>query len=464
MEDTSLLSLFAAHRALGSAPVHEHEWLVAHGQRRQLQLGEVIARKGERASSLIIVFSGQLVIRAGGPGSHKITDVRGGEVGGVLPFSRGAVPPNDVIAEEVTDVLEIAEKDLPELIRECPTVTATLVHVMIDRARQFKADERHEEKLVSLGRLAAGLAHELNNPAAAAARSAKQLADRVHEAQRAATAVGAASLSAAQLAAVDHFRSLCDAPLDASSRAVVLNADREDMICDWLTARGVDERCAAPLADSALTLDALDALAATVGADALKVCLRSVAAACEVRALTSEIESATARMSQLVSAMKGFTFMDRAHAIEPIDVRRSIDDTCQILAAKMRAKSAEICVRIASDLPPAHAVGADLNQVWLNLIDNALDAIPTGGDGRVMVTGDLEHGSIVVRVIDNGSGISRETMERIFDPFFTTKNPGEGTGLGLDITRRIVQQHDGEIDAESRPGFTQFSVRLPIAK
>jgi signal transduction histidine kinase len=461
--DPELMARLAGHRSLGSAPAAEHRWLVAHGTLRVLAPGEVLVRKGEPATSLHILFSGALAIHVDrGAGSHKIIEWRGGDVGGLLPYSRGARPPNDAVAEAPTELLLVEAEHLPAMIRECPVVTTTLVHAMLDRARQFNTRDLHDEKLVSLGRLAAGLAHELNNPASAAVRSAKLLAGSLDDADAAATAVGAARLSEAQWVAVNAVRDLCAVPDLTARRSPMQRADREEALLDWLVAHGVREGCAAPLAETALTVAALDQLAASVQGPALDAVLRWVAARCLVRTLGSEIETAASRIYDLVDSVKGFTYMDHAPTPEPIDIRRGITDSFTMLAGKMRAKSVEASLDFADDLPRAHAVGAELNQVWMNLVDNALDAVAVGGHVTVTATGVRDR--VVVEITDDGAGIPPAILDRIFDPFFTTKGVGQGTGLGLATVRRVLQQHAGEIEVESRPGRTRFRVTLPAAR
>jgi signal transduction histidine kinase len=462
MADPALLTRLAQHQALSTAPAEEHLWLAEHGVMRALAGGDVLTRKGEQATALVVVLSGHLVIRVDrGAGAHKIFEWRGGEVGGVMPYSRGASPPNDTVAEEPTEVLAIPREQLPELIRHCPVVTATLVHAMIDRARKFTSSDLRDEKLLSLGKLAAGLAHELNNPASAAIRSAKALTEALAGAEASARRLAAARLSDGQLAAVDAVRAACLGSTAPLAYSAVARADREDEFTTWLADHDASENCAAPLAETRLTPAQLDSLAASVGADALDAALQWIAAGCLVRTLASELETAASRMYELVNAVKGFTFMDRAPTPEPVDVRRGITETVTMLSAKIRGKSVDVAVRIPADLPPAHAVGAELNQVWMNLIDNALDAVATGG--HVEVAGGLELGRVVVRVTDDGTGIPPEIQGRIFDPFFTTKEMGKGAGLGLDIVRRLVKQHDGEVEVDSRPGRTEFRVSFPKA-
>ncbi|MEP7382220.1 MAG: ATP-binding protein [Gemmatimonadota bacterium] len=462
MPDAANPELLSGHRTLGVAPSHEHEWLAAHGTRRTLTPGEVLTAKGTLADAMHVYLSGHVVIRVDrGAGSHKIFEWRGGEVGGMLPYSRGARAPNDAVAVEETVVLMVPRDLMDEMIHMCPVATATLVHVMVDRAREFNASDLRDEKLVSLGRLAAGLAHELNNPASAAVRSAKLLAAGLNAAEQASSALGAAHLADAQLAAIDRVRAQC-AESVVVPRSAIERADREDLFGDWLVEHGANEGCAVPLAETSVTLEMLDELGAAVSGPALDASLRWISLGCHVRALASEIETATARIHELVASIKGFTFMDRAPNPEAVDIRRGINDTFMMLGAKCRAKGADVKVQFAADLPCAHAVGAELNQVWMNLIDNALDALPVGG--HLLVDASEERGRVVVRVIDDGSGIPADVKERIFEPFFTTKGVGEGTGLGLDIVSRILRRHDGDIEVDSEPGRTEFRVSLPLER
>jgi signal transduction histidine kinase len=397
-----------------------------------------------------------------GAGSHKIFDWKGGDVGGVMPYSRQATPPNDIIAEAVTEVLALPRECLPEMIRECPSVTATLVHATLDRARKFTSSGLRDEKLISLGKLASGIAHELNNPAAAVLRSAKLLAASLSASEDAARRVSAAHLSAEQLAAIDGVRGQSTDIRRTGSFSVVARADREDAIAEWLQNHGIDDASAAPLSETTVTLAALDGLAAQVPAGVLQAALQWIAAGCTVRTLAGEIETAATRIHELVAAVKGVSYMDRAPMAEPVDIRRGLVDTLTLLDSKGRRKSVEVSLQLPADLPCAHGVGAELNQVWMNLIDNALDAAPSRGHVSVSAARELDR--IVVRIVDDGPGVPPDIQGKIFDPFFTTKGVGQGTGLGLDIVRRLLQQHEGDIAFESAPGRTEFQVRLPVEK
>jgi signal transduction histidine kinase len=244
--------------------------------------------------------------------------------------------------------------------------------------------------------------------------------------------------------------------------SVVARADREDVIADWMERHGIDDASAAPLSETTVTLEALEELAGQLPADVLPAALQWIAAGYTVRTLAAEIETAARRMHDLVAAIKGFSFMDRAPVAEPVDIRQGILDSLTLLDAKVRGKRVEVSLALPADLPSAHGVGAELNQVWMNLIDNALDAAPPAGHVSVSAVGERDR--LVVRIIDDGPGVPPEIQARIFDPFFTTKGVGQGTGLGLDIVRRLLQQHEADITLESVPGRTEFQVRLPVAE
>jgi signal transduction histidine kinase len=244
-------------------------------------------------------------------------------------------------------------------------------------------------------------------------------------------------------------------------RSPIEESEREEAIADWLDDHGLDTATAEALAETAVPFEALDLLAQEVDRPALNAVLRWAAAGCSVRALASEIQDAATRISGLVTAIKGFTHMDQATVAEPVDLVQGLGHTVAVLKSKARAKSAAVVVDVEPGLPRVLGFVGELNQIWANLIDNALDAVPESG--RVDVLANREHQRVVVRIVDNGTGIPEPIRERIFDPFFTTKPMGQGTGLGLDIVRRLVGHNDGEISVESQPGRTEFRVVLPLA-
>jgi signal transduction histidine kinase len=462
MTAADLVERLGGHKTVGGAPRQELAWLAAHGTLRQLAEGDVLGAKGVPVTGLFVILTGRVAIYLDrGTGRHKLMEWRGGDVTGMLPYSRMISPPADTVAQEPSEILAVPLDKVPVMIRECPEITTLLVHVMLDRSRHFTSSGLQDEKMISLGKLSAGLAHELNNPVSAIERGAALLENRLDESEQATRALGATRLTGEQLAAIDTVRGSCLATRGHDVLTPIQQAEREEEIADWLDAQGVDAAVAGPLADTAVTIGALDRIAQAVSGPALTAVLRSVAAGYAVREIASEIQEAATRISGLVLAIKGFTHMDQATVAEPVDVKASLGSTIAVLNAKARSKSIAVTVNVEPDLPRARGFAGELNQIWANLIDNALDAVPASG--RVEVTAARDRHRLIVRVIDNGPGIPAEITQRIFDPFFTTKPVGKGTGLGLDIVRRLISHNDAEIEVESTPGRTEFRVSLPIA-
>ena len=435
-----LVERLAAHRTIGSAPRRE---------------------RGEQPTLMLIVLEGKggLYVDRGG-GRRKVTEWNVGDVTGFLPFSRMGPPTGDPLIDEAVVALAVHRDQFPEMIRECPAIIERLVHAMVDRVRHFASTDWQDDKMMSLGRLSAGLSHELNNPASAAARSAQQLGDVLTEMDSAVSVLAGAHLTDDQRSLIKALRERVVS--DEAPASPLERADREDELCTWLAQHRAGDSAAAALAETGITRDMLEELSRGLPDDAFDAAVRWIAAAHTARGLAGNVERATRRIHDLVSAVKRFTFMDRATVAEPSSIAQPLADTVSILAAKARAKSAMVTLDIPVDLPRVKMFGGELNQVWSNLLENALDSV--GEHGQVAVNARAEPpGNVVVRIVDDGPGIPAENMKRIFDPFFTTKPIGQGTGLGLDIARRIVRRHDGDIDVDSRPGGgrTEFRVTLP---
>jgi signal transduction histidine kinase len=461
--DQSVIERLAALPTLSSIPRAQLEWLAAHGELLQFQPGDPLFTKGQSViADLWIVLSGRFSIRLDRNGIARIVkEWKRGDLSGYLPYSRMSRAPGDVAVEEPLEVLSIPNADVRQMTRDCYEFTALCVHEMLDRARQFKSEDLLVQKLASLGVLSAGIAHELNNPSSAVARSAKELEPARAEVVSAARALGAAQLSGVQLAAIEVLDCSEDRAA-ADLRSPLERADREDAIADWLDGHGIDPAHAEPLARTTLTTTQLDAAAGALDQDTLAIALRYVAANLTARRLTAEIVKAAERIHELAARVKKQTHMDRAPVVDAIPLEESLADTLALIGSKARGKAVTLELKVEPNLPRLQGVLGELNQVWLNLIDNAIDAAPEGG--HVTVAAGHERDSIVVRVIDDGPGIAADDRDQIFDQFYTTKPVGKGTGLGLPTAQAIVLSHRGTIQVESRPGRTEFRVCLPAAE
>ncbi len=374
----------------------------------KLETGGLLATKGSAVMGLYIILSGHLTIHVDrGAGPVKVMEWHAGDVSGVLPYSRLVGSPGDVKAEAPSEIFVIPRNEIPALIRECYELTAIFVHVMLDRTRIFTSSDLHEEKMSSLGKLAAGLAHELNNPASAVARSAKGLRNglvgarsRVPRAGRRGIVRGPAGRRGPRAQG-----SACSPPARRSGARPSSRRTARTRSPSWLGRHGADVTAAEALAESAVTLESLDELARALDGAALRATLPWLIAGCATHRLASEIEASASKIHNLVAAVKGFTYMDQATMPKPVDVRQGLADTLAVLEREGARQVRERRLDVPADLPRVPGFGGELNQVWANLVDNALDA----AKGRVAVSAARQGPSVVVRVVDDGPGLPRRS-------------------------------------------------------
>ena len=433
------------------------------GDTLALPPGAELLREGDPVEHMLVILSGAVQVFINVGGHRAFYDTLGkGRVTGFLPFSRVTHSPALVVTTEPTLAFRLHKDRMAELMALAPVLGQRLVGIMSDRIREVTRGQQQREKMAALGKLSAGLAHELNNPAAAIGRAAASLREVHERLPRLVSCLAARGLGEEQVRTIDRLR---EAALEkkAPRLSALEQSELEDDLSDWLEEQAVTEayRHAGTLVEGGLTVADLEAVKAAVPEAALPDVIAWLEACLAADRLLAEIGGASSRISEIVASVKSYSHMDRAPGPESTDVREGIDSTLVMMAHEIKVKSIRVLRHDDRHLPPIPALAGELNQVWTNLIDNAIDAMSEGGELRIETGREGDY--VVVRVIDDGAGIPPEVLPKIFDPFFTTKPVGEGTGLGLDISHRIVTQHRGQLTVDSRPGRTDFTVRLPIS-
>src|SRR5947208_3585974 len=447
--------------AFADLPEDQIAWFLSQSQETLVKAGETYVRQGDPADWMFVILEGQFQWRGEFGGETVVLSAKVGDVTGVLPFSR--MKQFTVTGRAMTDgrVLKFPAALFPELIQKMPELTTRLVGLMSDRIRETTRIEQQQDPLVSLGKLSAGLAHELNNPASAAKRATSQLRTILRRIKDASHELGRRELTPAQKSEIEKLETSFTEP-DGAPPDTLTIADLEDQIDSLLRSHGQNDlwQLAADLARRNIKPEVLESLFANLDADTARAALVRIAASVEVATLLHEIESSTSRISDLVLAIKEYTHMDQA-PVQNVDIVKSLETTLTILNHKL--KQGVVVQRDYQNVPfLVNSFGSELNQVWTNIIDNAIDAMH--GKGELRVRTYREDTCVVVEIGDNGPGISREVQPHIFEPFFTTKGVGEGTGLGLDTAQRIVKKHRGNIQVSSQVGDTRFQVWLPLAE
>ncbi len=449
--------------AFAGLPPDALAWLLAHGEDRRYGPGETIVQSGDAAEFLMAILQGGMQFFAGSDGRWEpVFRLNAGQVSGVLPYSRLRTFGGQGVAVDDTRLYLLHRDLFPELERVSPELVQRLVALMSDRVREEARGQERDDKLRALGKLSAGLAHELNNPAAAIARAAATLGARLGAQPALLSALAGhcpAPTALRALALLAHPRPAGgDAPPSALAQA-----DREDELADWLETQDVPDgyALAGGLLAAGLAVPDLEAVAQLLPPAARPAAWAWLEGQLGTQGLLRDVQEASGRISTLVDNVKTYSHMDRGGDFAPLDVAAGIESTLNIFGYQLRAKNIQLTRDYAPDLPPVRGQVSSLNQVWTNLIDNAVDALPAGG--HLTLRTRPAPGFVQVLVADDGPGIPADVLPHIFEPFYTTKQAGEGTGLGLDIAQRIVQNHGGRLEVQSGPGGTEFCAWLPVA-
>ena len=440
------------------------ERIYGMSQHVSVAAGQALMREGEEGDSLYIISDGDFEVTKQSSGQEVVLSVRRtGEVIGEMSLLAKEPRVATVTALRDSHVLVISQAAFEQLLSCSPSAGLAILRTMTVRLRSTEALVSQHEKMAGLGRLSAGLAHELNNPAAAVRRSSMQLAEMLTEWQRLSSRLDALALGDSQIEKVRALREeMAERPNSVVTLDPLTRSDRESELQDWLDERNIDEawELTPVLVDLGWDVEWLEELSSGFDDGHLAVLVPWFVKGASAYSLLNEIRASAEQISGIVKAVKSYSYLDQA-PVQQVDVHEGLENTLIILKHKLKA-GVQVNREYSANLPRIEAYASELNQVWTNLIDNAIDAMD--GSGEITLrTSARGASSIVVEICDNGPGIPPEIQDRLFQPFFTTKPQGVGTGLGLHIVYNIiVDKHHGRVEVESQPGMTCFKVSLPV--
>jgi signal transduction histidine kinase len=462
MESSDLAAFLAKEPFFGDLSEADLEQLAGRIQQVDLSNGEYLFHEDDDSDAAYLIQHGQVEILKHANGRDVLIAIRtDGALIGEMSLLEGGSRTASARSRGASSLLRIPKSGVDHLLAASPSAAKALLRATMERLRETEALVRHSENMAQLGTMTAGVAHELNNPAAAASQTNEQLRQAVHEARRTEQRLHDLNLSKEQFSAIeDLFLSSDDEEAEPVPDPLVRH-DQTQSLRSWLDDRdiSVGEDVVLALVDDGIGQSHLEALLSAVGPDKLAPVIEWGVSQRLVRRLVDEIQVALSRISEIVAALKSHVYLGQA-PIQKVDVNESIRNTMVLLKHRLDG-SVRVELELAPNLPKIEGHGSELNQVWTNLLGNAIDAVDA--DGLIRVRSRREAGWIIVEVEDNGKGIPADLLDRVFDPFVTSKDVGKGTGLGLNISYNIIVfRHAGDIRVESKPGRTCFSVWLPL--
>jgi signal transduction histidine kinase len=451
--------------ALSQVPVDQLQWMIDNSRHYEMKEGEYLIHVGEAMVGTHIIVTGRIkLLMNRNQESVELNVIGPKDISGYLPFSRGLKGKLDVKVVADAQLMTLPTEKFREMISKHYELTEALVHVMTTRVRDFTSLQQQNEKMMALGKLSAGLAHELNNPAAAIVRGSASLLEHFQLEPEAFKKVMSMRIEEKDVDLVSKKLFEVLGRQDKNQLPLMERTEREDRVRDWLEDQKVEEadEIAENLVDFGFTGKDLEDFKEHIPARHLSSIFGWINSNLVTKRMVTDIQESSQRISDLVRSVKNFTHMDQGKGKEATDIHSGIRNTLTMLHYRFKKGNVELIEEFDETLPRIPALVGELNQIWTNVIDNALDAMEPARKGQLTIRTEKDHEYVKISIIDNGPGIPADIQSRIFDPFYTTKEIGKGTGLGLDVVTRIVRQHSGSVKVQSVPGRTAFVLCFPI--
>lgn len=453
--------------ACSDLPEEHLKWILDHSMSMDYEDGAIIGRTGEVAEWMFFIIEGRVDFYMNVNGRlvfyhYFENDVESGGVTGLLPYSRMKVYPGNSVAIGKLRGLRLHKNYFQELEQLNPEFIQRLIGYMTERAKSFATTQMQHEKVSALGKLSAGIAHELNNPASAINRISYELTNRLFLNIELTEKMLRQNINADHIQHLRHKIESKDS-IPKQKLSALQRMNKEDELMHWLDAKGIptDNQVVETFIEAGFSGKELESLSSNVPKEDIAQIMLWIENLLSSQRIIKDLAEASTRISNLVGAIKSHVHMDRTNEKQLTDIHNDIENTLTLLGYKLREKNIRLKKSFCTDLANVPAYVGELNQVWTNIIDNAIYAL--NQEGELTIETSCDKKNVNVKIIDNGAGISTEIQSRIFDPFFTTKKVGEGTGIGLDLVKRIIARHDGEIKVHSKPGRTEFLICLPIS-
>jgi signal transduction histidine kinase len=451
--------------ALNELPQEHLQWIIDHSLYKEYEDGTQIKKTGEDADVLIMMLEGEVSFYMDVKGllvyyHHFANDTTSGGVTGLLPYSRMKKYPGCSFAAGKLRTLQLNKQYFQELEHLNPDLIQRLIGYMTERAKSFATTQMQQEKVSALGRLSAGIAHELNNPASAINRIADELTKKLELNYHLTETLLQHKINAED---IKNIRRLAEEKRSANKLKLtaIQRMEIEDEIASTLEQLGLtgNNEASETFVEAGFVAEDFEKLRGGLNRNAFGQVLQWLENLLSSERIINDLDEASTRISNLVGAIKSHVHMDRTNDLQPTNIQTDIENTVTLLGHKLREKNISVKKTFCENFPDVPAFVGELNQVWTNIIDNAIYAVEKNGE--IIIETKCDDANVNIKIIDNGSGIPPEILSRIFDPFFTTKKVGEGTGIGLDLVNRIIKRHKGEIKVNSKPGRTEFTVCIP---